>query len=73
VIEATFLERDAAMALDYGHPTAAKAAELASGAGVKRLMLTHISGRYSEEEIVAEAAKAFPSCRVAADLDRITI
>ena len=30
VIEATFLERDAAMALDYGHLTAAKAAELAA-------------------------------------------
>jgi ribonuclease Z len=34
VIEATFLERDAAMALDYGHLTAAKAAELAAIAGV---------------------------------------
>src|SRR5260370_4624750 len=36
VIEATFLERDAAMALDHGHLTAAKAAELAATAGVKR-------------------------------------
>jgi ribonuclease Z len=73
VIEATFLERDAAMALDYGHLTAAKAAELAAGTGVKRLVLTHISGRYADEEILAEATKTFPDCRVAADLDRITI
>jgi len=29
VIEATFLERDAALALEYGHLTAAKSAELA--------------------------------------------
>jgi ribonuclease Z len=60
VIDATFLERDAAMALDYGHLTAAKAAELAAESGVKQLMLTHISGRYPDEEILAEAVKAFP-------------
>jgi ribonuclease Z len=73
VIEATFLERDAAMALDYGHLTAAKAAEFAAIAGAKRLVLTHISGRYSDEEILAEATKIFPNSRVAADLDRLTV
>jgi ribonuclease Z len=73
VIEATFLERDAAMALDYGHLTAAKAAELAATAGVKRLVLTHISGRYSDEEILAETTKIFPNSLVAADLDRLTV
>jgi ribonuclease Z len=73
VIEATFLERDAAMALDYGHLTAAKAAELAAIAGVKRLVLTHISGRYTNEEILAEATRIFTNSRVAADLDRLTV
>src|SRR3979411_2736142 len=73
VIEATFLERDAAMALDYGHLTAAKAAELAATAGVNRLVLTRISGRYTEEEILAEATKIFPNSRVAADLDRLAV
>ena len=73
VIEATFLERDAAMALDYGHLTAAKAAELAATAGVKQLVLTHISGRYPDEEILAEATKIFPNSRVAADLDRLAV
>jgi ribonuclease Z len=72
VIEATFLERDAAMALDYGHLTPAKAAELAATAGVKRLVLT-ISGRYPDEEILAEAVKIFPNSRVAADLDRLAV
>jgi len=43
VIEATFLERDAAMALDYGHLTAAKAAALAAESGARRLVLTHIT------------------------------
>jgi ribonuclease Z len=73
VIEATFLERDAAMALDYGHLTAAKAAELAATAGVKRLVLTHISGRYTDEEILEEATKIFPNSQVAADLDRLGV
>jgi ribonuclease Z len=73
VIEATFLERDAAMALDYGHLTAAKAAELAASAGVKKLVLTHISGRYEDDEILAEATKIFAETSVAADLDRFTI
>ena len=61
------------MAVDYGHLTAAKAAELAAGSGVKRLVLTHISGRYQDEEILAEATKIFAETRVAADLDRITV
>jgi ribonuclease Z len=73
VIEATFLERDAAMASDYGHLTAARAAELAADAGVKQLVLTHISGRYDVEEILAEATRIFAGARVAADLDRLTI
>lgn len=73
VIEATFLERDASIARDYGHLTAAEAAALAAASDVKQLVLTHISGRYSDEEILAEAAKAFPNSRVASDFDRIVI
>jgi ribonuclease Z len=73
VIEATFLERDAAMALDYGHLTAAKAARLAAENGVKKLILNHISGRYPDEEILAEARAIFPDSAVAADLDVVTV
>jgi ribonuclease Z len=73
VIEATFIERDAAMAVDYGHLTAAKAARLAAAAGVKRLVLTHISGRYEDQEILDEASKIFPETRIAADLDRLAV
>jgi ribonuclease Z len=73
VIEATFLERDAVLALDYGHLTAARAAKLAADAGVKQLVLTHISGRYQDDEILAEATAVFAETRVAADLDRITV
>ena len=45
VIEATFLDRDAAIARDYGHLTAGEAAALAAMCDVKQLVLTHISGR----------------------------
>jgi ribonuclease Z len=73
VIEATFLARDSAMARDYGHLTAAKAAELAATSNVKQLVLAHISGRYPVEDILAEATTAFANCRVAADFDHIVV
>jgi ribonuclease Z len=73
VIEATFLDRDAAMARDYGHLTAAEAASFAAANNVKQLVLTHLSGRYQDEEILAEATKVFPNSRIAADFDRIVV
>jgi ribonuclease Z len=73
VIEATFLERDASTARDYGHLTASEAAALAATSDIKQLILTHISGRYPDEEILAEAAKAFPNSRIAKDFDRVVI
>jgi len=73
VIEATFLERDSFIAREYGHLTAAEASALAASSGVKQLVLTHISGRYPDEEILAEATKRFPNSRVAIDFDHIVI
>jgi ribonuclease Z len=73
VIEATFLERDAAIAREYGHLTAADAAALAATSGVKRLVLTHISGRYADAEILAEAKRTFPDSGVAKDFDHVVI
>jgi ribonuclease Z len=73
IIEATFLDRDAAIARDYGHLTAAEAAALAAMANVKLLVLTHISGRYTDEEILAEATRTFPNSRIAADFNRIVV
>jgi ribonuclease Z len=73
VIEATFLERDAALAHARGHLTAAAAARLAHDAEVDELLLTHISGRYSREEILTEAVRHFPNVRVVADFDRISV
>lgn len=73
VIEATFLDRDAPTARDYGHLTAAEAARFAAANNVQQLVLTHLSGRYEDDEILAEAARIFPSVRIATDLDRIAI
>ncbi|MDA9466108.1 ribonuclease Z [Bradyrhizobium sp. CCBAU 53415] len=73
VIEATFLDRDAPTARNYGHLTAAEAASFAATNNVGQLVLTHMSGRYEDEEILAEAAKIFPNTRIAADFDRIVV
>jgi ribonuclease Z len=69
VHEATFSEEDHVRAKETGHSTAAEAAELARAAGVKRLVLTHISPRYSREapELLAEARGVFPDTVVARD------
>lgn len=73
VIEATYLEVEAEMARDFGHLTAAQGARLARDAGVKQLLLTHISRRYREREVVDEAQKIFPNTRVARDFDQFVI
>jgi ribonuclease Z len=53
--------------------TASEAAALAARSGVKQLILTHISGRYPDEDILAEATRIFPNSRIAIDFDRIAI
>ena len=73
VIEATFLSRDGEIARDYGHLTASQAAKLAATSRVNQLLLTHISGRYPDAEILAEARAIFPNSRIASDLERIEI
>jgi len=73
VIEATYLEVEADLARKFGHLTAAQAATLAHRAGVRQLFLTHISRRYSEREVLAEAEPIFPNTVVARDFDRFRI
>jgi ribonuclease Z len=73
VIEATFLEADAALAAERGHLTAAQAGRLAAEAGVGRLCLQHISGRYAPAEVAAEAARYFPDAQVMNDFDQVAV
>lgn len=66
--EATFSEEHAQEAKDAQHSTAAQAAEIAKKAGAKRLLLTHISGRYKDaSQLLEEAKKIFPSSLAAHD------
>jgi ribonuclease Z len=67
VIEATYLHAEADLASDFSHLTARQAAELAAEAGVKHLILTHISRRYRERDVLAEARAVFPQVSVARD------
>ncbi|MFN2277574.1 MAG: ribonuclease Z [Candidatus Promineifilaceae bacterium] len=73
VIESTYLEEEADMAQQFGHMTAAKAARLAQDAGVKTLILTHLSRRYRERDVRNEARSIFPNTYVARDLDHFII
>jgi ribonuclease Z len=73
VIEATYLEEEAEMARDFAHLTARQAAELAREAGVGRLILTHISRRYRERDVLAEAQAIFPETSVARDFDHFQV
>ena len=69
VIEATYLDEEAEMAREFAHLTARQGAELAVKAGVKNLLLTHISRRYRERDVIAEARSVFPNAVVARDFD----
>lgn len=73
VIEATYLEEEAEMARQFAHMTARGAAELAKQAGVRNLILTHISRRYREKDVLAEAQAVFPNTVVARDFDNFII
>jgi ribonuclease Z len=73
VIEATYLDEEADMARQFGHLTARRAADLARHAGVGKLILTHVSRRYREKDIVQEAQSIFPEAVVARDFDTFTI
>ena len=72
-IEATYIEEEADMAKLYSHLTAKMAAELASAAGVQKLILTHLSRRYREKDIYAEAQAIFPETEVARDFSQFQI
>ncbi len=67
--EATFAEEEAARARETKHSTAREAAQMAAKAGVRRLVLTHFSARYSEQadRLAAEAAEIYPAAEAASD------
>ena len=69
VHESTFGDEEAARALDTGHSTAREAAQVAREAGVRRLLLTHFSARYSRDaiELEREARSVFAETLIGRD------
>jgi ribonuclease Z len=61
------------MATQFAHLTARRAAELAVKANIKQLILTHISRRYREKDVLAEAQSVFPNVVVARDFDTVMV
>ncbi|MBB5173827.1 ribonuclease Z [Texcoconibacillus texcoconensis] len=69
--EATFSETEEKLAHEFYHSTTKQAADIAARAGVKNLILNHISTRYQDEDILylqEEAQNIFANTTIAHDL-----
>jgi len=72
--EATFGDELVERAAEDGHSTVSQAAGVAAKAGVKQLILTHISSRYGDAEPLLEVARRiFPHTLIASDLLEIEV
>jgi ribonuclease Z len=73
VHEATFVDADRDRARETRHSTARQAAELAAEADVRLLALTHLSGRYTGREVLAEARATFERTELPRDFDAVEV
>ena len=74
VCEATYLDAEQGMARERGHMTAREAGWLAREAGVRRLVITHFSGRHHDLRPFAdEAGDLHHDVVVATDLARVAL
>ncbi len=75
VCESTFGEELADKAKEYHHLTSKQAGEIAKKSNSKKLILTHISQRYSKDNkaILNSAKKIFKNTTLAKDFDRVDI
>jgi ribonuclease Z len=73
VMEATYLDEDADLADQFGHMTAGRAARFAAEMNVGTLLLTHLSRRYRERDVIEEAERYFANVVVVRDFDRFSV
>lgn len=76
VHESTFAKDETKMAYNYYHSTSKQAAEIAKKAGVKKLLLNHISARYTGKaayQLAYQVRNIIPDTRVVNDFDVIDI
>lgn len=74
ICESTYHSDMADQAHEYAHMTAQEAAQVASQANAKRLILTHFSARYKDVNILEEDARAiFDNSQAAKDLMKIKL
>ena len=77
--EATYSHLDADLAYQRGHSTSTMAAQTAVEAGVKKLVLTHLSPRYApgnkinQQDLLNEAKSIFPNTILAKDFLELDI
>jgi len=72
--ESTFDNSHQDKAVENGHSTASEAAKIAKTAQVRKLILTHISTRYRDTDLLLEEAlKIFENSQMAQDLMRIEV
>ncbi len=59
-----------------GHSSTRQAAQLAREAGVRKLIVTHVSSRYDvrgAESLLAECREVFPACELAEDFAQVNV
>ncbi len=73
--ESTYMESESELARDHFHSTAAQAAGIAKSAGVRYLMLTHVSSRYDDcrDDVLSEAKNVFENSYLVDDFDRYDV
>tara|TARA_Y100001968_G_scaffold223191_1_gene205916 strand:+ start:28 stop:516 length:489 start_codon:yes stop_codon:yes gene_type:complete len=77
--EATYSSKETEMAYERGHSTATMAAQIAEKANVNKLILTHLSPRYTPgnqtcpNDLLNEAKAIFPNTQLAKDFLQIEI
>jgi ribonuclease Z len=67
--ESTFGDEESERATETGHSTAREAATIARDAGVRKLILTHFSARYSRDavDLLREAQQVFSETKIGKD------